>query len=159
MKFLQYFIIFVSFILSASIYANDGEYRKKIIENKYRNEVKKYDVLTEDNKKYIVTFKGSNNPWRKSVLLSLADKSTVGIGDGRYTRTSPSIFLFKFDDDNDKAYKFTSTNYDLQTIHANINKATNKEFLNKLSSKNVAFIKVTIAGIVHTFRINLKDSK
>lgn len=164
MKLNNYFVFLFLIIVSATAYAGEGEFRKTIIKTDNGSLIEKYDVFTEDNKEYIAVFNEAGKSRGKSISLTSKEKSgviqissTIGRGDGRYSKSRSGSFQFKFDKD-DQVYKFSGNSYYLRSVYANISKTKNKEFLKKLASKNYVYIKVIVVGTEHTFKVNLKGS-
>jgi hypothetical protein len=127
--------------------------------------VQNYDVFTENNKEYVLTFKEADKKWGQSFSLSSKENSkaftinaTMGRGDGRYSKPRSGSFQFKFDND-DKVYNFSGTSYYLRTVFSYKNKEQDKEFLQKLASKNYVYVKVIVVGVEHVFKVKLTGSK
>ena len=164
MVIIRTLLIFFFVSISTIVLAGEGQFSNQIIETKHGSLTEKYDVFTEDNREYIVRFKEDGSSWGGSVSLSAKEQSTsftisstMGKGDGRYSKPRSGSFQFKFDND-DKVYNFSGTSYYLRTVYASRDKKRDKEFLEMLAQKNHMYVKVIVVGVEHVFKVNLKGT-
>ncbi|RPE87964.1 hypothetical protein EDB69_4033 [Vibrio crassostreae] len=158
-------LLSLALFVSAFSYAGEGEFSETLIDLPTGSLVQNYDVFTENNKEYVLTFKEADKKWGQSFSLSSKENSkaftinaTMGRGDGRYSKPRSGSFQFKFDND-DKVYNFSGTSYYLRTVFSYKNKEQDKEFLQKLANKNYVYVKVIVVGVEHVFKVKLTGSK
>lgn len=164
MVIIRTLLIFFFVSMSAIVFAGEGKFSNQIVETKHSSLTEKYDVFTEGNREYIIRLKEDGSTWGGSFSLSAKEKSTsftisstMGRGDGRYSKPRSGSFLFKFDND-DKVYNFSGTSYYLRTVYAYRDKKRDKEFLEKLAQKNHVYVKVIVVGVEHVFKVSLKGT-
>lgn len=162
---LKAILLSLVFILSATANAGEGEFSETLIDVPSGSLVQNYDVFTENNKEYVITFKEAGKSWGNSFTLTSNENSTaftigatIGRGDGRYSKPRSGSFQFKFNND-EKVYNYSGTSYYLRTVFSYRDKERDKEFLNKLAHKSYVYVKVVVVGVEHVFKVNLTGSK
>lgn len=144
--------------------AAEGSFTNTVLTTGKNSLTEKYDVFTEDNKKFTLKL-GSIKSYKNITLVKSEKSNSINVysssmmkGDGRYSRPRSGKIEIKFDNDQ-KTYDLGGTSYYLRYTTTDIDKVRNSEFLNKLAAKNFMHVKVIVVGQEFVFKVSLKGTK
>ena len=153
-------LLFISF----SSLSTEAETETILLSNNNGQLIEKYSVFTKDNKEYAVLFFESEKKYGKKIKFKKLETSnnvvlstTIGKGDGRYSKPRSGSFSFKFNND-EKTYTYSGTSLYLRSVYSRLNTSYDYEFFCKLKNKSYVFVKVDIVGSKHVFKIDLTGS-
>ncbi|NOH77824.1 hypothetical protein F0247_22595 [Vibrio crassostreae] len=158
------FSIAVLLILSPFLAkSDDGTFTKVVYSSGKNSLVEKYDVFSEDNRKYTLKL-GESTGYKSLILVKSQNSSYINVysssmkkGDGRYSKPRSGKIELKFDND-DKIYDLGGTSYYLRYTTTSIDKDRSSELIEKLASKNYMYVKVNVVGQDYMFKVGLQGS-
>ncbi|MEZ9734793.1 MULTISPECIES: hypothetical protein [Vibrio] len=161
------FVLFsIALLLTLSPFlakSDDGTFTKTVYSSGKNSLVEKYDVFSEDNKKYTLKL-GESNGYKSLTFTKSQNSNYITVysssmtkGDGRYSKPRSGKIELKFDND-DKVYDLGGTSYYLRYTTTSVYKDRNAELIEKLASKNYMYVKVNVVGQDYVFKVGLQGT-